>query len=157
MGQQLRHQRSSGQRGFTLIELLVVLVIIGIALTMVTVNGMPGAREGLRFESERLAQLMWLAREEAQVRGAPIRLDINDQRYRFLIRRNREWQPLLDDLELRERLWDEPTRIVLNRVDGAPIIEFGREAVDSPFTLTLSRPGAALMILANGLGAFEVQ
>lgn len=162
MGQQLKQAHPKApppwcQRAFTLIELLVVLVIIGIALTMVTVNGMPGSREGLRFETERLAQLMWLAREEAQVRGAPIRLDINDERYRFLILRNREWQPVLDDRDLRERRWDEPTRIVLDRVDGARAIEFGREAVDSPFTLSLSRPGSDLMILANGLGSFEVQ
>ena len=136
---------------------MVVLVVIGIAMAMVSVNGLPGAREGLRYETDRLAQLLTLAREEAQVRGAPIRLDIDDRRYRFLILRNREWQPLLDDQDLRERPWGETTRVGLNRADGRRTIEFGRESVDAPFVLSLARSNSTTSILANGLGSFEVQ
>ncbi len=144
-------------RGFTLIELLVVMVIAGIALTMVTVNGLPGSQRGLRFEAERLAQLLWLAREEAQVRGTPLRLQADDAGYRFLVLRERQWRPLLDDPDLRARAWDEPTRVVVRRPDGQRVVEFGRDAVDPPFTLQLARESASVAILANGIGLFEVR
>ena len=77
-------------RGFTLIELLVAIVVAGVALAMVAVNGMPGAQRGLRFEAERLAQLLSLAREEAQVRGQPVRLETDANGYRFAVLRDRQ-------------------------------------------------------------------
>jgi general secretion pathway protein H len=145
------------QRGFTLIEILVVIVVIGIAMAMVSINGLPGGRQGLRFEAERLAQLLVLAREESDVRGTPIRLDADDSRFRFLILRNRQWEPLLDDRDLRERAWDAPTRVTVRRPDGRPVVEFGRQWIDVPFSIGLTRDGASVAILANGLGTFEVQ
>ena len=144
-------------RGFTLIELLVAIVIAGIALAMVAINGFPGAQRGLRFEAERLAQLLSLAREEAQVRGQPLRLQADETGYRFLVLRDRQWRPLLDDADLRQRAWEAPTRIVLQRPDGRREVEFGRDAVDVPFALQLSREDATVAILANGLGLFEVR
>jgi general secretion pathway protein H len=145
------------QRGFTLIELLVVMLVMGIAMAMVAINGMPGARDGLRFETERLAQLLSLAREEAQVRGAPIRLEADESRYRFAILRDRQWQPMLDDVDLRERKWESPTAVRVERPDGRAVVEFGRDTVDVPFSVRLQREGASVAILANGLGTFEVQ
>lgn len=153
----LRRAAVTGMRGFTLIEMLIVILIIGVAMAMISVGGLPGSREGLRFETERLSHLLLLAREEAQIRGASIRLDIDESRYRFLIRRNGEWRPILDDPDLRERLWAAPTRIGIERADGKRHVEFGRSTVDSPFSLTLLRDNARLQIHANGLGAFEVQ
>jgi general secretion pathway protein H len=150
----LRHARV---RGFSLIELLVVMLVIGIALAMVSINGLPGAREGLRFETERLAQLLSLAREEAQVRGALIRLEVDDRRYIFSILRNNQWRPLLDDQDLRERSWQAPTQIVVSRPDGRREVEFGRDAVDLPFRIVLRREGSEAVIEANGLGVFEVR
>ena len=156
-------------RGFTLIEMMVVLVIIGIAAAMITISGLPGSREGLRYEAERLAQLLLLAREEAQIRGAPIRLEIDDMRYRFMIREQFEWRPILDDGDLRERRWEVPTRVGVLRsgqrldqardrpAEGVNAIEFGRASVDSPFVIQLARDQDSLQILGNGLGAFEVQ
>ncbi|HMN82766.1 MAG TPA: GspH/FimT family pseudopilin [Burkholderiaceae bacterium] len=149
--------RRSRQHGFTLIELLVVMLIIGIALATVSINGMPGSREGLRYETERLAQLLLLAREEAQVRGAPIRLEVDELRYRFAILQRGQWEPVLDDADLRERRWEGPTRLRIQKADGDVAIVFGRDAVDVPFMLTLARDGASNVILSNGLGTFEVQ
>jgi general secretion pathway protein H len=145
------------QRGFTLIELLVVVVIAGIALAMVAIQGFPGARRDLRFEAERMAQLLALAREEAQVRGQPLRLQADESGYRFLVLRERQWRPLTDDADLRERAWGAPTAMQLQRPDGVREVEFGRDAVDVPFTLRLSRDGDSVAILANGLGLFEVR
>jgi general secretion pathway protein H len=145
------------QRGFTLIELLVALVIAGIALSMVAINGLPGSQRGLRFEAERLSQLLSLARDEAQVRGQPMRLQADQTGYRFLVLRDRRWQPLNDDAELRARRWEEPTRLLLQRPDGRGEIEFGRDSVDVPFTVRLVREDASVSIFANGLGFFEVR
>ncbi len=142
--------------GFTLIELMVVLVIIGVMLGAVGLS-IRGADRSLQFEAERLAQLLSLAREEAQVRGAPIRLDADEQRFRFMIRRDRQWQPILDDRDLRERPWEGPTTLQVERPDGQGTIEFGREQVDAPFVLHLSRGGNSVAIAANGLGSFVLQ
>ena len=148
--------RSQG-RGFTLIELLVAIVVAGVALAMVAVNGMPGAQRGLRFEAERLAQLLSLAREEAQVRGQPLRLQADEAGYRFVVLRDRQWRPLLDDADLRPRGWDGPTRVLVRRPDERREIEFGRDAIDVPFTLELVRDEARVAILSNGLGLFDVR
>ncbi len=142
--------------GFTLIELLITLVVIGIAVSLVVLNGLPNERQGLRFEAERLAQLLALAREEAQVRGAPLRWHADEQGYRFLWLRDRQWRLIQDDAELRERPWQAPTTIRLSRADGRREIEFGRDPVDSPFLLDLAREGGVVRLRADGLGRFEV-
>ncbi len=152
----VRARRQPRERGFTLIELLVALVIAAVAVAMIAVNGLPGAQRGLRFEAERLAQLLSLAREEAQVRGQPLRLQADASGYRFLVLRERQWRPLVDDADLRARVWEEPTRVVLVRPDGRSEVEFGRDAVDVPFKVQLAREGATVEILGNGLGLFEV-
>lgn len=144
------------EAGFTLLELLVAMVIAGVLIGIVSLS-IGGFDRSLRFEAERLAQLLLLAREEAQVRGAPIRFEADDDRYGFFIWRERRWQPLLDDRDLRERTWEQPTRLRVERADGRREIEFGRDQVDAPFVLRLMRGDANAVIVANGLGAFEVQ
>ena len=142
--------------GFTLIELLITLVVIGVAVALVAINGLPNERQGLRFEAERLAQVLSLARDEAQVRGAPIRLSADGSGYRFQILRDRQWRPIDDDADLRERIWSSPVALTLNRADGRRDLEFGRDPVDSPFVLSLTRDGSSVQLSANGLGLFEV-
>lgn len=144
------------EAGFTLLELLVAMVIAGVLIGIASLS-IGGFDRGLRFEAERLAQLLVLAREEAQVRGTPIRFEADDERYGFFVWRERRWQPLLDDRDLRERSWEEPTRLRVERADGRREIEFGRDQVDMPFVVQLTRREAAVAIVANGLGAFEVR
>ena len=144
------------QAGFTLIELLVAMVIAGVLIGIVSLS-IGGFDRSLRFEAERLAQLLVLAREEAQVRGAPIRFEFDDERFGFFVWRERRWQPLLDDRDLRERAWEQPTRMRVERADGRREIEFGRDQIDAPFVLRMGRGEASASIVANGLGAFEVR
>lgn len=136
--------------------MLVVLVLIGILAGVVTVAGSPGARRGLEYEADRLAQLLGLAREEAQVRGSPIRFEFHDAGYRFLLFRDREWRAMQDDTDLKARQWSQPTQLRIERPDGAQTIEFGRDAVDAPFVIHLQRDQTTLTVQANGLGAFRV-
>jgi general secretion pathway protein H len=143
--------------GFTLIELLLVLLIAGIALTLLTVAGVSNPQRELRFEAEKLAQVLTLAREEAQVRGTAIRFEANANGYAFLVVKDREWQPLTDDDDLRARSWSQPTQWRLVREDDRGVIEFGRDAVDLPFSIELTRDGNLAAIKANGLGRFLVE
>ncbi|MCP5264960.1 MAG: GspH/FimT family pseudopilin [Burkholderiaceae bacterium] len=147
----------SGARtsGFTLIEVLVALVIASVLMTVVGLS-IRGADRSLQFDAERLAMLLSLAREEALVRGAPIRFEADDLEYRFMIRRAARWQPLLDDRDLRVRAWSGPTTIKVERPDGGEQIEFGRDVVDTPFALHLARDGRQATVQADGLGVFEL-
>src|SRR5690606_11240658 len=142
--------------GFTLIELMVAILIASILMTVVGLS-VRGSDRSLQFEADRVGQLLALAREEAQVRGARIRFEADGSGYRFVIRRQGRWVPILDDRDLRAREWAGPTTVLLQRADGRQVIEFGRDAVDSPFVLVLARDGREHRILANGLGHFEVR
>lgn len=157
-GPSRRRSAHAGLRaaGFTLIEMLVAIVIAGVLIGIATLS-IGGFDRSLRFEAERLAQLLLLAREEALVRGAPIRLEADDERYRFAIWRGRRWQPILDDRDLRERAWERPTRLTVERPDGRQTVEFGRDQVDAPFELHVQRDGERATIFANGLGTFQLR
>lgn len=144
-------------RGFTLIELLVALLVAAVIVGMVTVSGSPNPERALRFDAERLALLLSLAREEAQLRGAPIRFESDDDGYRFVVFRDRQWRPIGDDADLRPRPWPAETRLTIERADGAPVLEFGRDLVEPPYRVRLARAGATVTIDANGLGGFEVR
>lgn len=134
----------------------MVLVLIGILAGVVTLSGAPSARGGLMHEADRLAQLLGLAREESQVRGAPIRFEPLEEGYRFMLFRDREWRAMQDDTDLKVRLWSQPTQVRIERPDGAQTIEFGRDAVDAPFVIHLRRDQVEVTVQANGLGAFRV-
>jgi len=142
--------------GFTLIELMVVLVVIGVVAGMVTMSAAPSPQRELRADADRLAQLLSLAREEAQVRGAPIRFEADGSGFRFVVFRDRQWRPITDDGDLRARPWASETRVAVDRPDGRRVLEFGRDLVEAPYRVVLQRPEAAVSIVANGLGAFEV-
>ncbi len=146
----------SAQRGFTLIELLVALLVAVVLIGMVAVSGSPSPERALRFDAERLAQLLSLAREESQLRGAPIRFESGAEGYRFLIYKDRQWRAITDDGDLRARPWPTETRLLVERADGRRSLDFGRDLVEPPYRVVLQRPGATVVIVANGLGSFEV-
>jgi hypothetical protein len=52
--------------------------------------------------------------------------------------------------------WASETRVAVDRPDGRRVLEFGRDLVEAPYRVVLQRPEAAVSIVANGLGAFEV-
>jgi general secretion pathway protein H len=142
--------------GFTLIELLVVLVLVGVLAGLVSVSASPSEQRALRVEADRLAQLLMLAREESQVRGAPIRFEVDAQGYRFVLFRDRQWRALQEDTDLRSRAWSQPTQVLIEAADGRPEIEFGRDLVQAPFLMRLRRDETEVRLAANGLGGFQV-
>jgi general secretion pathway protein H len=138
------------------VELLVTLAVIAVAAALLSANLMPDPRRQLRFDAERLALLLAAARDEAQVRGRPVRFVASEDGYRFLVLVERQWRRL-DEAPLGERIWSAPTRVVLLRGDGRTDVEFGRDPVDQPFELVLERGASRVALAANGLGVFEVR
>lgn len=154
--------RAARERGFTLLELLVVLVIAGILLGMVAFNAMPGERQALQSEAQRVALLLQLARDEAIVRNRPIAFEAESDRYRFLMRDGSTWQPVAEDDLLRERTFSRaPIALSISPATSAetnPLrIVFGREPVDKPFVLTFAGVNASVAIRADGIGHFTVE
>jgi len=148
--------------GFTLLELLVVLVIAGITLGIVSFNAMPGPRQALQTEAQRIALLLQLARDEAIVRDRPIAFEVDAEGYRFLQRDEKSWQPLAADDLLRPRQFGRsPVMLSVYPMppgDAGPLrILFGREPVQQPFVLTLGMADASVAIRADGIGHFTVE
>lgn len=148
--------------GFTLLELLVVLVIAGLTLGLVSFNVMPGGRQALQYEAQRIALLLQLARDEAIVRNRLIAFEADSERYRFLVLEENSWQPLSRDDMLREREFKKaPVSLSIEPMppQGAnPLrIVFGREPVDKPFVLGLSEGNEWVRIRADGIGHFLVE
>jgi general secretion pathway protein H len=151
---------SHRHQGFTLLELLVVLVIVSILLGAVALNAIPGNGQLLQDDAQRIALLLQAARDEAIVRNRAIAFEIDEQRYRFLIRQNDSWQILTDDALLRERAFRRaPLAVSLTppTSDRLPLrIVFGREPVDKPFALRLNLGANSASIQADGIGNFQV-
>ena len=95
------------------------------------------------------------------MRNRAIAFEIDEQRYRFLIRQNDSWQILTDDALLRERAFRRAPLVVSltpPTSDRLPLrIVFGREPVDKPFALRLNLGVNSASIQADGIGNFQVQ
>lgn len=152
--------RLAQARGFTLLELLVVLVIAGLTLGMVSFNAMPSERQILLKESQRIALLLQLARDEAIVRNRPIAFEADQQGYHFLMRDDNAWQLLSHDELLRDRQFQRApvtVSITPGPIQGPLRVVFGREPVDKPFVLTLGAGESSVAIRADGIGHFLVE
>ena len=142
--------------GFTLLELLVAMVIVSVLVGMLAWS-VGGADRGLHFEAQRLVQLLNLAREEAQLRGATIRFEADDAGYRFASLRERRWQTLIDDRDLRPRRWDQPTQVRVRRQDQGSHVEFRLDEVDLPFVVQLRRGDGEETIVSAAPGVIGVR
>ena len=151
-----RPVHASGQAGFTLLELLVACLIVGILAATISF-AIPDRGAHLGHEADRLARLLSIAKEEALLRATPIRLDSDLEGYRFMVWRDRRWQPIDQDPLLRARRWEAPTQLRVARADGGRQLEFGREPLDSPVRIWLQRSQGSVVIEGDGLGNFAVR
>ena len=150
-------QTNLRQKGFTLIEVLITLLVIGIAMAGVGLATGGFRQRDLEFEGERIAQLFSLAREEAQVRGRPVRLVADEIGFQFESFSENEWRLIRDDDLLRRRKWEQATQVKIETLDkSGGTIQFGREQIDAPFTISLTRDLAVVTVASDGMGRFLV-
>jgi general secretion pathway protein H len=158
-----------GIKGFTLIEVLIALLIVGVVMASVGLATGGFRARDLEFEADRIAQLFSLAREEAQVRGRPVRMVISDIGYQFESFSENQWRLIREDELLRARRWEQPTQVKIETADKPAdgltgsldevqrSIAFGREQIDVPFTMRLSRDQSVIIIASDGMGRFKVE
>lgn len=119
-------------RGFTLIELLVVVVIAGIVSSVVLLSiNVLGDDRDLQREARRLASLVEVAADEAELQGRNFGIEFIRNGYRFV-----EYDPLFDswtevvgDDVLRPRSLPDGLELQLT-VEGRSV-ELSREVADT--------------------------
>lgn len=94
-----RPARDASHSGFTLLEILLVIVIMAVTAMMVVPNYIGSVGVTLRDESERLAGVLRLASEEAELSGAPVRFQMRQHSYQFYtVDGEGAWQAMDDAL-----------------------------------------------------------
>jgi general secretion pathway protein H len=143
-------------RGFTLIEVLVVVVIGGIAAGLVMMSGRAMPQRQLDAEVERLLRVMSIARDEAEVTGQPLALEISTQGYAFRQRdRNGQWRVPAEDV-LRPRTWPLPVGAVTlapETLAGRVLFEPGGRT--QPFALQIEADGRRVAVAGDVLGRYR--
>jgi general secretion pathway protein H len=91
---------SSKHSGFTLIELLIVLMIIGVVVSLVSLN--IGAKpSSAKHEAQKLQGLLELSKDDAILKGQILGWKISMENYGFYRYKDKTWQPLSADKLLR--------------------------------------------------------
>ncbi|WP_066736603.1 prepilin-type N-terminal cleavage/methylation domain-containing protein [Cupriavidus sp. D384] len=145
--------------GFTLLELLVVMVIAGIVISLVAVNATPNDRGRVLDDGQRIARLFELAQEDAQLGARPLAWEGDATGWRFLESTPQGWVPMRTDVFAPGR-WRIP-------LDGAVIVQggrqlgtgpvrliFGRELIDEPQRLVLTRGDIRVDVTGDGSGRY---
>jgi general secretion pathway protein H len=148
--------------GFTLIELLVVLVIVGITLGLITLSIRSPSQQNLDQEASRLAAVMTLAVDEAQLSSKPVLLQLDREGWRFLEAGDVGLVPVPDSILPAGRFGTPLDRIGLwpppaSSGEGSATLQLwlGREAVSDPTGLVLERGGQTLLLQPDGLGSYR--
>jgi len=146
--------------GFTLIELLVVLLVMGLFAGLVGALARPDERTLLRFEAERLAQLLDLAAEESRLTGKPIAWTADVAQYHFWRWSEAAgWSEMQDDplraRSLRPGLSISGLRVEARRTEGGPRLEFNPHA-SLAYDFQMSLGVAQLVVAGSPLGAVAI-
>jgi len=148
-------------RGFTLLEMMVVLVIAGLLVSLASVSLTRNPRTDLQEQAQRLALLFESASDEAQVRSRPIAWQPVTGGYRFDVRTDDGWRPLLRDDLLRQRGWEGGVTDVTIDYPGSDLhperIVFGVESIGQAVTVTLYSSVGRATIVGTGNGRYEVR
>lgn len=149
------------KHGFTLIEMLVVMFIIGIVLTIASVNFSRDPRQILETEAEALSLLLQQARDEAITSGASIAWRSDSGAHAFFeLDAEGKWRPMQS--YFRARQWPpqvQLTNLQINGVKAAPneALTFSPSGFNSPFKLTLALNDARVAMSGDALGRIKIE
>lgn len=157
-----RQKNPSPDRGFTLLEVLVVLMIMGLLVGLVSAVALPDERARLGLESERLARLLALAREEARFSGHDIAWTAEPPGYRFWQHDPEDgWGEVRGRDLLLPRTLPRDMAVLGLRVENSPVtgplrLEFRSDGTASAFALELRLGKASTTIAGSPVGRIAV-
>jgi len=160
--QQKRVGTMSMARGFTLIEMLVVMLVMGLLVGLVRTIGQTDDKTLLRFEAERLAQLMDLAATKSRLTGKSISWTTSGKEYRFWqLSEASGWDLIEEDGSLRVRIL--PTGMTLSNIyiEGARSpesmrIEFSPYGSMLAYSMDMSLGTALCKVVSSPIGAVYI-
>ncbi|MDQ6950539.1 MAG: GspH/FimT family protein [Mariprofundales bacterium] len=89
--------KGQSPRGFTLLEMMLVLLLMAVISALVIPNLFSPSSAQLADEGRHLQQVLRLAAEEAQLRGAAIRWSAYHDHYLFeMVDNHRVWRPMTE-------------------------------------------------------------
>ncbi|MEM7304073.1 MAG: type II secretion system minor pseudopilin GspH [Pseudomonadota bacterium] len=153
--------------GFTLFEIVIVVAIFAIMITMATISmGDPQAKR-MKQNSERVATLIQLAKEQAIFNSQDYALSFWESGYAFHTLTENGWAPIDNDRIFRTRnlpdglqfnLYLEGIKVILkNKDSNKPQIFITSDGEISPFKLEITdRYDLLYEISFNETGDFEI-
>ena len=155
----MKHGPPRTSRGFTLVETLVVVIIVGVLVTLVTVNLAGDSRARLRADAETLARRLAHAQDEALLTGVRVAWRGDEAGYRFLaVATDGGWEAVERDDALRPRNWTQGVRLAsIDRsgraLAGEPLIVFRASGLNEPYRVVLADGAERASIESDGLRA----
>ena len=155
------------QNGFTLVEIVVVMVIFAIIVTMTTISiGDPQVKR-MQQNSERVATLIQLAKEQAIFNSRDYALSIWESGYAFYTLNENGWTPVSNDRIFRQRelpdglqfnLYLDDIKVILTQEDKKkPQVFITSDGEISPFKLDITdRRDWRFQIEFDEIGEFEI-
>lgn len=146
--------------GFTLLELLVVMVIAGIVISLVAVNATPNDRGRVLDDGQRIARLFELAQEDAQLGARPLAWEGDASGWRFLESTPQGWVPMRTDIFApgQWRIQMDAVGIAQGgrQIGTGPVrLIFGRELIDEPQRLVITRGDIRVDVVGDGSGRYQ--
>jgi general secretion pathway protein H len=124
------------RKGFTLLELLVVMMLLGIILSVAVISIGDRRSDDLKFEIERLHQVMRLAHEEAILNQEVLAVRFYPHAYEFQVLEEEEWQPV-----------DTPSYMLLHELDEQFVFELEQDGI---IVLLDEKDGGRVLLSSSG-------
>jgi len=139
------------------------MFIIGIALSMVSVNFSGDPRQTLKTEAEHLSLLLQQARDDAITSGAAMawRSESNVHAF-FQMDAKGQWQAMQNDEHFRARQWPPHVALTSMRINGVKAgpneaLVFSPSGFNLPFTMTLALNDARVAMSGDALGRIRIE